>query len=405
MWLARQVNRFYILKNPSHRVGKIEISGNIAEVKALRDAGARLLFVANHPSHSDPQFMIEIQRRLGIRSFFMAAYDVFLRGERQAWLMQKIGSFSIDREANDRKAMTAAIDVLKEGSHALTIFPEGNVYLMNDRVTPFLDGTSFIALKAHQALKGEGKVWLVPISLKFSQLEDIKEATWQRLKQLAKDSGYEGVLDPSDPENEVIKIGSHLLTGFLREHIEFSGNFDFSGLTPDELKDRLYVLVQKLAGDLENDLDLERNEETFIVDRVRKVRSRIHQIKIDPTALANFGEGEIQQFDRRAMLSFRILAYVLPYLMEHKTLDRYAETVERLCEDFYFRGVPPLGPRKAMARVGSPISLQKIVNRSGGNSRIIVPELTQLIEKTIQFGIDQLNAENTAVGGKRISSI
>jgi len=105
------------------------------------------------------------------------------------------------------------------------------------------------------------------------------------------------------------------------------------------------------------------------------------------------------------MLSFRILAYVLPYLKERNTLDRYAETVERLCEDFYLRGVPPLGPRKAMARVGSPISLQKVLDRSGGNTRMIVPELTRMIEKTIQAGIDQLNEGNTALGATRISAI
>ena len=54
--------------------------------------------------------------------------------------MQNIGCFSIDREGSDRKAMTEATRILKEGEFALTIFPEGNVYLTNDRVTPFFGG-------------------------------------------------------------------------------------------------------------------------------------------------------------------------------------------------------------------------------------------------------------------------
>ena len=46
--------------------------------------------------------------------------------------MQRSGSFSVDREGSDRKAMSTAIEVVKE-TGALTILPEGNVYFTNDR--------------------------------------------------------------------------------------------------------------------------------------------------------------------------------------------------------------------------------------------------------------------------------
>lgn len=83
--------------------------------------------------------------------------------------MQRLGNFSIDREGSDRKAMAAAIDTIKADDYALTIFPEGNVHLTNDRVTPFLDGTAFITLKAQQAIK-DARVKIVPLSLKFTHL-------------------------------------------------------------------------------------------------------------------------------------------------------------------------------------------------------------------------------------------
>jgi hypothetical protein len=47
-----------------------------------------------------------------------------------------MGNFSIDREGSDRRAMAAAIKVLTDGKTAPNIFPEGNVYLTNDRRPP-----------------------------------------------------------------------------------------------------------------------------------------------------------------------------------------------------------------------------------------------------------------------------
>lgn len=404
MWFTRKLNRFVILKGRSHRVRSIEVFGDLDKVKQLHASGARILFVANHPSHSDPQMMIEVQRRLKVQSFFMAAYDVFLRSEWKARLMQKMGCFSIDREGNDRKAMSAAIDVLKKGDYALTIFPEGNVYLMNDRVTPFLDGTSFIAVKAHQALKGEGEVWIVPVSFKFTQVGPVSEKVWIRLKRLAEDSGFSGVLDPSDRVETVVQIGGHLLTMFLKEKNGIDSAHDFSDIAPEELRDRLLDIVTGLTGDLEDDLEIERNEGLFIVDRVRKIRSKIHQIRIDENTEETGGEDCISKRADRAILCFRILAYVLPYFKEHPSVDRYAETVERLCEDYYFRDFPPYGPRKAMVKVGTPISVGKKLNSSGGKAREVIPALTREIEETIQSGIDSLNKENDAHGASLITN-
>lgn len=402
---TRQANRFAILRGGNHRVRKIDLSGKVDRVKKLRDSDARLLFVANHPSHSDPQFMTEIQRRLGITSSFMAAYDVFLRSERQAWFMQKLGCFSIDREGSDRKAMAAAIDTLKQGEMDLTIFPEGNVYLMNDRVTPFLDGTSFIATKAHQSLKGEAEVWVIPISFKFTQLDNIREAVWQRLGKLANDSGYRGLRDPSDPEETVLKVGEHILSRFLQEKTDIEGDFDFVGLSADELQERLFGISNRLIGKLENELDLDQNAEVFIVDRVRKVRSRLRQIRLDEALVNQYGSDKISCMSDRAILCFRLLAYVLPYFKEKQTLDRYAETVDRLCEDFYSRPFPPLGRRKAMAKIGMPVSMKKMLDEAGGKTRTVVPELTQLLEKRIQEGVDDLNRRNKATGISFITTL
>ncbi len=88
------------------------LEGATDEVREAKEKGERLMFVMNHPTHSDPQVVTEVHRRLGVGSSFMAAYDVFLRSRLTAWAMQRMGHFSIDREGSDRKAMSTAIQVL-----------------------------------------------------------------------------------------------------------------------------------------------------------------------------------------------------------------------------------------------------------------------------------------------------
>ncbi len=155
--------------------------------------------------------------RLGIPASFMAAYDVFLRSRFNAWCMQKLGNFSIDREAADRKAMTAAIATVTTGDHCLTIFPEGNVYLTNDRVTPFLDGTAFIALKAQQSLE-DTPVKVVPVSLKFTHLTTPRETVTQRLVDLARQRPRLLAGASEDPLGAVLGLGRHLIGGYLQKH-------------------------------------------------------------------------------------------------------------------------------------------------------------------------------------------
>ena len=96
-WLLKQANRRMFLPGPNHRIRQLELSGG-ERLQKLASSGARILIVANHPTHSDPQVITEVQRRMKIKSCFMAAYDVFLRGRGSAWFMQGNGAFSIDRE-------------------------------------------------------------------------------------------------------------------------------------------------------------------------------------------------------------------------------------------------------------------------------------------------------------------
>lgn len=391
---GRALNRHVFLPGPNHRIRDLSIDGEHDALAEAKGNGDRLLFVINHPSHSDPQALTEVQRRLGVDACFMAAYDVFLRGKLTAWCMQRMGNFSIDREGSDRKAMAAAIKVLAEGKKALNIFPEGNVYLTNDRATPFLDGAAFIALKAQAAAEGAA-VKIIPVSLKFTHLTTPRETITERMLQLGADSGH--TFPPgstSDPLGAVLGLGRHILGGYLKKH-------GLHGKLPAD-DPSLYSLLEKFAANLvaeiENGLEIAVAESAPLVARIAKARAKIHQLRSDPAATPH---PEIHGLADRAILALRIHGYLTPYLTDRPTIDRYAETVERIAEDFYSRTMPRTGPRRAMAMIGAPIDVR---DHLGAKSRDVIAALTDEMERRVQEGIDVLNNINDAPGGKLVES-
>ena len=394
--IARSVNGKFILPGKNHRISEIRIEGATDLPREIIESGDRLVFVSNHPSHSDPQLVTEVHRQLGVPACFMAAYDVFLRGKFYAWCMQRLGNFSIDREGSDRKAMAAAIETIKADDYALTIFPEGNVYLTNDRVTPFLDGTAFIALKAQQAIK-DARVKIVPLSLKFTHLTTPRETVTQRLLQLGKDSGHQ--YDSSDPIPAVMGLGAHLVSDYLKEH----GYADQISVDPDSIFESLSAFTTTLVSDTESALGLDAPDGTALVDRIRKIRSRIHQIRTDESSDAD--PQEIDGLADKSILALRIHGYLTPYLTDTPTVDRYEETVERLAEDYYSRIMPRTGPRRATVKVGEPIDVSEILENAGGKLRNAVADLTKTTESAVQSGIDEINAANDAPGSMRLEEV
>ncbi len=397
--LSRALNRHLVLPGKNHLIKDIRLEGDIERVQEIQRAGHRILFVMNHPSHSDPQIVTELHHRMGIPSSFMAAYDVFLRSRRAAWCMQRLGHFSIDREGNDRKAMATAIDILKAGEFALSIFPEGNVYLTNDRVTPFLDGTAFIALKAQKSLEN-GKVSVVPLSLKFTHLTTPRVMLRSRLRKLGDDSGFTFDPDP-DPIGAVLGLGTHLLAAHLQTH----GYGNDISPTDRDVHSKLEALAHTLMDDIEEELSLPPAGSDELIARIRKARSTIHQLRIKEESDGETNTDLLRSTAQKTILALRIHGYLTPYLTANPTIDRFDETVEKLCEDFYSEAMPRTGPRRLIAKVHSPLDVSEYLNAADGKLKDAVGRLTRDMEDRVQQGIDAINGENDAPGATPLEEV
>lgn len=394
--LCEQANRHIFLCGPNHKVMDLEISGG-EHLRKLAASGERILMVANHPSHSDPQVMTEVHRRLGIRSCFMAAYDVFLRGSCRAWVMQRNGAFSIDREGSDKQSMKEAMRILKEGEYALTIFPEGNVYLNNDRVTPFMEGAAYVALRAQKELGGGQPVYAVPISFKMTYSEDVGGQMKQRMDEVARLAGVE----PNRCGNaldELREIGLKLLEQRMGE----CGHSptDQNGLAGD-WRQQFEGCAERVIVALEGKMGLDSKPGEDLTGRIRRIRAAIHQIRTRGRQEAEVGESrQASEWADEAILAFRTLTYARPYVAEHPTLDRFAETVEKMGEDYTGKARRPLGPRVSLVHIGEPMNLAERLEQHAGKLRQAVAAVNSDLEDAVQAGVDRLNAANRYVGGE-----
>ena len=100
-------------------------------------------------------------------------------------------SVSDFRTVNPALGDWADIEALAEtgrtSERPLLIFPEGNVYLQNDVVTPFHDGAAMLALRSARALADDGaRVLVVPVSIKATYVEDVRWRVEAALEELAR---------------------------------------------------------------------------------------------------------------------------------------------------------------------------------------------------------------------------
>ena len=163
-WLVRlwrpMINREL---SRGQRIVELDIGGIEHVQRALAD-GAGVMVTPNHSFHYDSYVLIEAAHRCGRPFHFLTAWQVFAMSKwHEQQVLQWHGCFSINREAADLQAFKTSVEILRTDPHPLVIFPEGDIYHNNDRVTPFRDGAAAIAMSA--AKKADRPVVCIPAAL------------------------------------------------------------------------------------------------------------------------------------------------------------------------------------------------------------------------------------------------
>ena len=140
-------------------------------------AGAGVILVSNHADETDMRACLELSRRCGRRFLYMMNREAFDEGFGNAgWWLQRLGAFSVERGGQNEEAKRYAIDAVKRGQEVLVVFPEGEIYYLNDLVQPFKSGVVDIGMQAvveARRTRPDWTAYLVPMAIKYRYRQPI----------------------------------------------------------------------------------------------------------------------------------------------------------------------------------------------------------------------------------------
>ncbi len=271
------------------RFVQIEVQGLDYLKEALQNR-CGVLLAPNHSFHWDSYCLLEAANKLSTPFYFMTAWQVFAQS---SWLdrisMQRCGCFSVDREGTDLHSLKTAVDIMQNRPEPLVIFPEGDVYHTNDRITPFRDGAAAMALMA--ARKADRPVVILPVAIKRWYLEDPTPSMLDTISSLEtrlywRPRTREHLLD------RIFRVADGLLALKELEYLQVTDRGD--------LPDRIRRLADHVLSRCEQRYRVQQPAR-LLPERVKEVRRRI--IQLQQVSSSNTADGMSTAADRSNLAS------------------------------------------------------------------------------------------------------
>ena len=334
---------FYLRR--SHGVTDLTCRG-VERLRASLASGHGIILAANHSRPCDPMAVGLLAGQADCLLYIMASWHVFMQNRFYAWLLPRLGVFSIYREGLDREGLKYAIRLLTAARRPLLLFPEGVLSRHNDRLNHLMEGIAIMARAAARqraSLTPPGRVVIHPLAIRYVFTGDIESTVTPVLEDLEARLAWRPHRELPLVER-VLKVGSAMLA--LKE-IEYYGEPQCG-----EIVARIRQLIEHILGPLEEEW-LQERQSGDVVHRVKALRKAILP-DMTGDALAS------QEQERRAKhladiyLAQQLFNYPAGYFTPEPTPERILETVERFEEDTT-DSTRVHGPLRAIVDVGEAI--------------------------------------------------
>lgn len=353
----------------------------IENLERVLKAKHGVMLTPNHSFHWDSYCLISAADQLRMPFYIMTAWQVFATSSWfERYSMQRCGCFSVDREGTDMHAMKTAVDVLQNRNHPLVIFPEGDVYHTNDRVTPFRDGAAAMALMA--ARKSSRPVSIIPVAIKRWYSQDPTSSLLTTIEILEKRLFWRPQIEKTLTER-ILHVAHGLLSLKELEHLRTTH--------ADSLSERIERLASHVLAKSEQRYGLTAKS-NLLPERVKEVRRSIIAMREERGEKATEEQQRQWLSDMDDMfLVTQLYSYPGNYLLENPTIERIAETLDKLEEDALGARYPTVhGEREVLVRFGEPIELPM-----GKEKRLSPADLTDQMESSVQSMLNEMNARRT----------
>ncbi len=319
----------------------------------LRDSlskNAGILLASNHVRWADPIVVgamgLEVQRYF----YYVVSYHIFKQNRVIGWWLNRIGGYSILREGADREAIRATVGILTKAERPILMFPEGTWFRQNDRVGPLQEGLGLIV---RQAVKqSERPILIHPVGIKYWLLGDPRPELNRRVEKLERGLGWLPKHGANLPER-LGQVGNALLAVKEIER--------FGRAQEGALDERIRRLTCVLIGDMEKRY-LGKEYEGWNLERVRRLR-----LILVRKLTESRDDADASRVTREALevLLFceNLSAHSHEYLAERPSLERIAETIQRIEETMADRMEEPVGELGATLAVGPAVDVRAFASK------------------------------------------
>lgn len=387
-WWEPKLNPWIVRRTRGHRrrqlakqqrIQRVDVSGWERISRHWR-AGDGVLIVPNHSAHYDSTALYIAGDQHDMPLHFMTAWQVFgMSRWWQQWLLQRLGCFSIDREADDRQAFKQAIELLRSGQYPLVIFPEGDIYHTTEYVTPFREGAAAIALSA--AKRAERRIWAVPCGIRF-WYEDDPLPEIERAITAMELSLHLRIADSMTIAERIHRLAEAALA--LKE-------LDYTEHTREgSVRRRIEQLTETVLSGCERRHGFAANDDggagpttaQRVPERVKLLRKHV----IQQLETADESSRQLERDMEDLFFVMQLYSYRGDYLDHYPSVERIAETVDKLEEDVLQLALPNVrGRRRVQIQVGEPRHIQSVRGRDA------VSELTHWMQSCVQELVDNMS--------------
>ena len=328
---------------PRHLRGPMGVPRwNFQGAEYVRDSlskNAGILLSANHCRWADPVVMGMLGVSIRQYFYYVVSYHLFKQKRLTGWWINRIGGYSILREGADRDAIRTTAGILAAADRPVVMFPEGTWFRQNDRVGPLQEGLGLIVRQA--ARQTERPILVHPVGVKYWLLGDPLPELERRVQRLERGLGWRPRRGADLPQR-IAQVGHALLSVKEIER--------FGQAQQGTLDERIQRLAAVLIADLEQTY-LGKPHEGWNLERVRRLRLWLVRKLIEVR-----NDREASRVIREALdvLLFceNLSAQSHEYLMERPSLERMAETIQRIEETLTDRMEEPIAPVGAAVAVG-----------------------------------------------------
>lgn len=349
------------------RLQEIDIYG-FDHLRRAVDQGAGVMIVSNHAANPDPYLLLAASDQLGRPFYYLVAWQLLaLYGLIGRWTLRRHGCFSINREGTGLAGFRRAVDILRASPHPLVLFPEGEIYHSNDRLTPFRTGAAAIALSAAQ--RATRRIVCVPAAIRYWYLGDPIPQLTPLLEQLERQLFGAPRPEPTLAAR-VYRLAEELIT---RREVEYLGQPQGGTLAV-----RTTALADTILRRLERDYGI-KPEGANLPERVANLR-RLAIPRVEQAAPAAPGRQDARRDLEDLHVAAQLFSYSQDYLDERPTIEHLGEILDKFEEDIL--GAPTAtarADRRGAILFGEPIEV-----RPARRMTAAVAQLTATLEERVQ---------------------